>query len=108
MLILLTILSSVILEFDPVEGLTNLIAAGIGAFSLLLLALSITAYRKTRLKMIIYAMIIFALFGFQQLLDYVSNIYSWLDTPATDVILSALTLTILVLFFLAIVRSKNS
>jgi hypothetical protein len=52
--------------------------------------------------------IIFALFGFQQLLDYVSNIYSWLDTPATDVILSALTLTILVLFFLAIVRSKNS
>ena len=106
MLILLTILSSVILEFDPVEGLTNLIAAGLSAFSLLLLALSITAYRKTRLKMIIYAMIIFTLFGIQELLDYTTNVYSWLDTPVTDVTISAFTLAILILFFLAIVRPK--
>ncbi|HEX9317299.1 MAG TPA: hypothetical protein VF884_00015 [Nitrososphaeraceae archaeon] len=107
MLTLLTILSSIMLEFDPFEGIENIIAAGIGIFSLLLLALSITAYRKTRLKIIIYAMIIFALFGIQQLLDYMSNVYSSLDTPITDVTISGLTLAILVLFFLAIVRSKN-
>ena len=53
-------------------------------------------------------MIIFALFAIQQLLDYSSNIYSSLDTPITDVVISALTLAILVVFFLAIVRSKNS
>jgi hypothetical protein len=101
-------LSSVILQFDPFEGLENAIASGIGIFSLLLLALSITAYRKTGLRITIYAMIIFALFAIQQLLDYLDNTYDSLDTPITDVTISALTLAILVLFFLAIVRTKNS
>lgn len=105
---MLASVSSVILQFDQFEGLENAIAAGIGIFSLLLLALSITAYRKTGLKITIFAIIIFALFAFQQLLDYLDNIYSSLDTPLTDVTISALTLAILVLFFLAIVRSKNS
>jgi hypothetical protein len=108
MLTLLTSLSSVILQIDPFEGIENVIAPGIGAFSLLLLALSITAYRKTGLRITIYAIIIFALFAIQQLLDYLDNIYSSLDTPITDIIISALTLAILVLFFLAIVRTKNS
>jgi hypothetical protein len=40
-------LSALLFEIDLYEGLENAIAAGIGAFSLLLLALSITAYRKT-------------------------------------------------------------
>lgn len=108
MLTLLIALSSIILEFDPFEGVENIIAAAIGVFSLLLLALSITAFRKTHLGIIIYSMIIFALFAIQQLLDYSSNIYSSLDTPIIDVVTSALTLSILVVFFLAIVRSKNS
>ena len=102
------ILSSILLEFDPFEGVENIISAAIGVFSLLLLALSITAFRKTRLRITIYAMIIFALFAIQQLLDYSSNIYSSLDTPITDVVISALTLAILVLFFLAIVKTKFS
>ena len=97
-----------LLEFDPFEGVENIIAAAIGVFSLLLLALSITAFRKTRLRITIYAMIIFALFAIQQLLDYSSNIYRSLDTPITDVVISALTLAILVLFFIAIVRTKLS
>ena len=97
-----------ILQIDPFEGLENAIAIGIGAFSLILLALSISAYRKTGLRLTIYAIIIFALFAIQQLLDYLDNTYSSLDSPITDIILSALTLIILVLFFLAIVRAKIS
>ena len=104
---LLTSFSSVILQFDHYEGLENAIAVGVGIFSLLLLALSITAYRKTGLRITIFAIIIFALFAIQQLLDYLDNIYSALDTPLTDVTISALTLAILVLFFLAIVRWKS-
>jgi K+ transporter len=104
---LLTGFPSVILQFDRYEGLENAIAVGITIFSLLLLALSITAYRKTGLRITIFAIIIFALFAVQQLLDYLDNIYSALDTPLTDVTISAITLAILVLFFLAIVRWKN-
>jgi hypothetical protein len=108
MLTLLTVLFSVISEIDSFEGLENAIALGITVISLLLLALSVTAYRKTRLKVTIYAIIIFALFAIQQFIDYLDNIIVALDNPITDVVISSLTLTILALFFLAIVRAKIS
>ncbi len=106
MLTLLTILYSVILEIEPFEGLENAVALGIGIFSILLLTLSITAYRKTGLKLTIYAIIIFALFAIQQTMEFLEDTFSSLDTPITDVTISSLTLAILVLFFLAIVRTK--
>jgi membrane protease YdiL (CAAX protease family) len=101
-------LSAVLVEIDLYEGLENVIAAGIGIFSLLLLALSITAFKKTGLRIIIYAIAIFALFAIQQLLDYFEHIFPELDTPLASVLLDSLTLVILVLFFLAIVRSNAS
>ena len=99
-------LSAVLLEIELFDGLENAIAAGIGIFSLLLLALSITAFKKTRLRVIIYAITIFALFAIQQLFDYFENIIPELDTPVTGIFVDSLTLVILVLFFLAIVRTK--
>jgi len=108
MLTLLTVLFSVISEIDSFEGLENAIALGITVISLLLLALSVTAYRKTRLKVTIYAIFIFALFAIQQFIDYLDNVIPALDNPITDVVISSLTLTILALFFLAIVRTKIS
>jgi cobalamin biosynthesis protein CobD/CbiB len=108
MLTLLTVLFLVISEIDSFEGLENAIALGITVISLLLLALSVTAYRKTRLKVTIYAIIIFALFAIQQFIDYLDNVIPALDNPITDVVISSLTLTILALFFLAIVRTKIS
>jgi len=108
MLTLLTSLSSFILEIESFEGLENGIALGIAIFSILLLALSITAFKKTGLKVTIYAIIIFALFAIQQILEYLEEIFITLDTPIIDVIISSMTLAILVLFFLAIVRTKIS
>ena len=100
-------LSAVILDIELFNGVENAIAAGIGIFSLLLLALSITAFKKTGLRITIYTIIIFALFAIQQLFDYSENIFPELDTPLTGVLVDSLTLAILVLFFLAIVRIKN-
>jgi len=106
MLTMLNIFFSLIHEIEPYEGLENAVALGIGIFSLLLLALSITAYRKTGLRFTIYAIIIFALFAIQQTIEFLEDTFSSLDTPITDVIISSLTLAILVLFFLAIVRTR--
>ena len=103
-----TIFFSVISEIDSFDRLENGIALGIAIFSILLLALSITAFKKTGLKVTIYAIIIFALFVVQQLLDYLDDIFSALDIPIINVIISSLTLAILVVFFLAIVRKKIS
>ena len=99
---------SVISEIDSFESLENGVALGIAIFSILLLALSINAFKKTGLKVTIYAIIIFALFAVQQFIDYLDNIFVELDIPITDVIISSMTLAILVLFFLAIVRTKIS
>ena len=107
-LTLSTIFFSVISQIDSLEGLENAIALGITVISLLLLALSVTAYRKTHLKITIYAIVIFALFPIQQFIDYLDNIIVALDNPITDVVVSSLTLAILALFFLAIVRTKIS
>jgi hypothetical protein len=103
----LTSPQAAMLQID-LEGLENVIAVGIGIFSLLLLALSVTAYKKTGLRITVYAIIIFALFAIQQLFDYFENLIPELDTPSTDVMLNSLTLAILILFFLAIVKTKIS
>jgi len=106
MLTLLIVLFSFISQIDSFEGLEKAIALGITVISLLLLALSVTAYRKTHLRITIYAIIIFALFALQQFIDYLDDIFVELDIPITDVVISSLTLTILAVFFLAIVRTK--
>ena len=106
MLTLLAVLFSFISQIDSFEGLEKAIALGITVISLLLLALSVTAYRKTHLRITIYAIIIFALFAIQQFIDYLDDIFVELDIPITDVVISSLTLTILAVFFLAIVRTK--
>lgn len=93
-------------QTEPFEGVENLVALGIGILSILLLALSITAYRKTRLQLTIYAIIIFSIFAIQQFIDFLDDIIDALDMPLTDVVISSLTLAILILFFLAIVRTK--
>lgn len=108
MLTLSTIFFSVISEIDSFERLENGIAIGIAIFSIFLLALSITAFKKTHLKVTIYAIIIFALFAIQQFMDYLDDIFITLDIPITGAIISSMTLAILVLFFLAIVRTKIS
>jgi hypothetical protein len=107
-LTLSTIFFSVISEIDAFERLENGIALGIAIFAILLLALSVTAFKKTGLRVTIYAIIIFALFAIQQILEYLGEIFVALDTPIADVIISSLTLAILILFFLAIVRTKIS
>jgi len=77
-----------------------------GIFALLLFALSILAYKRTRLKRIIYAAGAFALFAIQLLLQALGETFDFLENPITSIISSSLTLAILILFFLAIVRAR--
>ena len=87
-------------------GVQNGIELGIIAFSLVLAGLSINAYRTTGLKKLAYAAVAFALFAIQLFLEYADEIYDFFDDDQTDIMLSAITLGILILFFLAIIRKK--
>ena len=91
---------------DAYEPLVQIIKVGIAGFSLLLLGLSISAYKKTSLKSIIYAAAAFGLFAAQLFFDYLEDAVAGWEQPYNDVIFYAMTLAILVLFFLAIIRRK--
>jgi hypothetical protein len=99
--------SGLFLQTDLFDGVESAIHAIIGVFSLLLLALSILAYKRTGLKKIIFAAIAFSLFAVQLLLESIEETFLFGDLPIMDILSSSMTLAILVLFFLAIVR-KNS
>ena len=93
-------------EVEPYEPITQAIKIAIAAFSLLLLALSISAYKRTALKRILYDSIAFGLFAIQMFFDYLEDAVEAFDTAYTDIIFFGITLAILVLFFMAIVRKK--
>jgi len=54
----------------------------------------------------IYAMAAFGLFAVQLLIDYLEDVVPGWQQPFNDVILYAMTLGILVLFFMAIIKRK--
>jgi hypothetical protein len=95
------------LQTEVFEDVETVIMAVTGIFSLLLLALSISAYRKTGIKKIIYAAAAFALFGIQLLFESLEEVIEVLDTGFGSIITSSMTLAILVLFFLAIVQKNR-
>ena len=94
------------MEVEPYEPITQAIKIAIAAFSLLLLGLSISAYKKTAIKRILYAAIAFGLFAIQMFFDYLEDAAEGFDTAYSDIIFYGITLTILVLFFMAIVRKR--
>lgn len=95
-------------EEEWYDNIESIILAATGVFSLLLLALSILAYKRTGIKKIIFAAIAFSLFAIQLILESLEeNLGILEDPPIGDILSSSLTLAILVLFFLAIVRKSN-
>jgi hypothetical protein len=99
------ILQAELFEEEWYDSIESIILAATGVFSLLLLALSILAYKRTGIKKIIYAAIAFSLFAIQLILESLEESLGILeDPPIGDILSSSMTLAILVLFFLAIVR----
>jgi hypothetical protein len=90
--------------YDTIEGIIYVIGT---IFSVMLLALSVSAYKNTGLKKIKYAIVAFGLFAVFLLYEYLEHAFKEsFNTPYTDIIVPSMSLAILVLFFLAIIR-KN-
>ena len=97
-----------ILEFFPENGLDlveSLIYVIGTIFAAILIALSISAYRNTHLRKLLYASLAFLLFGVFLFYEYLEHSIP-LDNPFADIILPSMALSILVLFFLAIVNKR--
>jgi hypothetical protein len=73
--------------------------------ALVLMGLSITAYRTTNLKKTLYAVVIFALFVIQNVINYIdAQVEDILPDDVRFALFSTLTLAILLLFFFTIVK----
>jgi peptidoglycan/LPS O-acetylase OafA/YrhL len=98
-------LESFVLEnglFEIIESILYIIGT---IFAVILIALSISAYRNTHLRKLIYAIIAFLLFGIFLFYEYLEHSIS-IDNPFTDIVLPSMALSILVLFFLAIINKR--
>ena len=88
---------------DTLEGIIYLSST---VLALLLLALSISAYRNTGIKKIKYAIAAFALFAAFLFYEYLEGVFKFLEANYSDLLLAFITFGVLILFFLAIIR-KN-
>jgi hypothetical protein len=88
----------------PIGDLVEVILYVIGsAFSLILLSLSISAYRGNPQKRLLYAITAFSLFGVFLTYENFEHAFT-IDNPFADIIIPSSTLAILVLFFLAVTK----
>ena len=74
-------------------------------FAAILIALSISAYRYTRLRKLLYAIVAFLLFGIFLFYEFLEHSMS-LENTFTEIVIPFMGLSILVLFFMAIVNKK--
>jgi ABC-type transport system involved in cytochrome c biogenesis permease subunit len=74
-------------------------------FAAILIALSISAYRNTKLRKLLYAIVAFLLFGIFLFYEFLEHSMS-LDNAFTDIVIPFMGVSILVLFFMAIVNKK--
>ena len=98
---------SLLLDVDLINTVEDMIYISSTVLSLLLMALSISAYRNTGLKKIKYAIVAFALFAAYLFSEYLEAVYKFLQSTYIDAILPFMAFGIIVLFFLPIVKKNN-
>ena len=97
-------LSSIFLEVEHF-GIGDGLEIGIVIFSLVLFALSITAYRNTGIKKILFAAAAFGLFSIQLLVEPLEDYVEFIE-DIEGVMVPLITFVILILFFVAIVKKR--
>ena len=94
---------SALVNFDEQFETEELLDVAIGVFALVLLALSISAYRKTRLRRLLIVSLAFLLFAVDVVIRQLDVLVFTLGFQTVQVISTAIEFVILLLFFLAVV-----
>ena len=97
-----TILTLLQIPAGGEEGTAALLNLAVGVFAVILLALSLNAYRKTKLRRLL---LVSAAFGFFALSVVVRNVEIFIlpGIDVDEVLVTLLVLAMLLLFFLALV-----
>lgn len=90
-------------QYEIPEGIIEIV---IGALAFVLFLLSLSAYLATKIKKLIFAVGAFGLFSISALIDILEDTIEVFDAPYMDLVLSLIMLSVLILFFLAIIQRK--
>lgn len=94
------------LEIEALEP-SDIVELVIIAFSIVLFALAITAYKNNRIRRMGFAAAAFALFAVQLIVGYADDAFDYIDDQGLDLLSSTITLGTLLLFFFAIIIKKK-
>jgi hypothetical protein len=93
------------LDFPEVELYESLNVV-VALVAIILLVISLLAYRRTNLRRLLFVSVAFGLFAVQALTRELDELVSALGSGTEQIIIIILDLAILLLFFLALVVSK--
>lgn len=94
---------SPLVEFDQSFGTREALDLAIAAFALVLLALTISAYRKTHLRRLLIVSIAFGLFAVEVVIRQLDDFVFTLAPQTEQIVVAVMEFFILLLFFLAVV-----
>ncbi|MDE1766057.1 MAG: hypothetical protein KGI27_07265 [Thaumarchaeota archaeon] len=77
-----------------------------GIFAAILLVMSLFAYKRTKLKRLVFVSAAFGLYAFRAILPRLEILLPSTEATTVEVILSSIGFVILALFFVAIVRKR--
>ena len=95
-----------LLDVDRIRETSELLSVVVGLFALVLLALSITAYRKTNLRRLLFVSLAFGLFAVKELISQIDFFAFSIGSGTLATLSTVMDLVILLFFFLALVVSK--
>ncbi len=98
-----SLLISPLVDFDRGFETQEILDIAIATFAVVLLALSLSAYRKTRLRRLLLVSIAFGLFAVEVAIRQLDAFVFALGVQTEQIIVGAMEFVILLLFFLAVV-----
>lgn len=97
------LITSALVDFDQGFETEELLNVAIGVFALILLALSVSVYRKTHLSRLLIVSVAFGLFAIEVVIRQLDAFVFAVGFQTEQVIITIMEFIILLLFFLAVV-----
>jgi hypothetical protein len=94
---------SPLVDFDQSFETQEVLDLAIAVFALVLLALSLSAYRKTHLRRLLLVSVAFGLFAVEVVIRQLDDFVFGVGFQTEQIIVGAMEFIILLLFFLAVV-----
>jgi hypothetical protein len=97
-----------LIDVDPAFETAELLNVLVAAVAMAMLVLTVSAYRRTRLRRLLFVSVAFGLFAVEVLVRQVDDFVITVSAQTEQIATTGIELGILVLFFIAVVLKNDS